>query len=163
VSTLYQWAIDHGVGLAAIKDLEQRLGMTGGLEGASDRPAGSGSELLVQWDCRMEGARAGLRMWRNNVGALLDERGVPVRYGLANDTAALNKSIKSADLIGIRPVTITPAHVGRTLGQFVSRECKAPGWTYSGNPREVAQLKWAELIIGLGGDACFATGPGTFT
>ncbi len=162
MNTLYQWAIAHGVGMAAVKDLERLFGMNGRAEEPTDKPRDAKNETLVQWDVRLEAARAGLRLWRNNVGALVDERGIPVRYGLANDTKALNKEIKSADLIGIRPVTITPAMVGRTLGQFVSRECKAPGWTYSGNDREVSQLKWAQLVLGLGGDAAFVTGPGSF-
>jgi hypothetical protein len=53
--------------------------------------------------------------------------------------------------------------VGYTIGQFVSREIKIPGWKFQNTEREQAQLKWAELIISLGGDACFTTGVGTLT
>jgi hypothetical protein len=116
----------------------------------------------LQADVRYEAAKHGVSLWRNNVGALVDERGVPVRYGLANDSAALNKRVKSGDLIGIRPVTIEQRHVGRVLGQFVSREVKAANWSWSGNDRELAQLRWAELIVSLGGDAAFVNGPGSF-
>lgn len=158
---LHEWARQWGVGLAALRDLEARFG----LHGRADEPAPAvpvgTSEAAVQAAVRLEAARAGLRLWRNNVGALVDERGIPVRYGLANDTKALNRAIKSADLIGIRPVQITPAHVGRTLGQFVSRECKPAGWSWAGTDRELAQMRWCELINALGGDAAFATGPGT--
>lgn len=119
------------------------------------------SEAAVQVAVRLEAARKGVALWRNNVGVLLDRRGVPVRYGLANDSSAVNANFKSADLIGIRPVLITPAHLGLTIGQFVSREVKAEGWRYTGDEREVAQLRWAELVLSLGGDAAFCTGEGT--
>lgn len=110
---------------------------------------------------RLEASRLGLRLWRNNVGAARDERGNFFRYGLANETAAMNKQIKSGDLIGIRPILVTPGMVGSTVGIFTSRECKRPGWRYAGTPREVAQFAWIELVTSLGGDAGFATGEGT--
>lgn len=121
----------------------------------------SASEAAQQALVRLEASRKGLVLWRNNVGVLVDERGVPVRFGLANDSAAVNRSIKSADLVGIRPLLITPAHVGSVVGQFVSREVKAEGWRYTGTERERAQLRWAELVLSLGGDAAFATGEGS--
>ena len=110
---------------------------------------------------RLEAARLGILLWRNNVGAGLLQDGSFIRWGLANDSTQMNRQIKSADLIGIRPLLITPAHVGHTIGQFVSRECKRPGWKWSGNERELAQLEWAKLVNGAGGDAAFATGEGT--
>jgi hypothetical protein len=58
-------------------------------------------------------------------------------------------------------VLITQDHVGKVIGQFLSREVKAAGWRYAGTDREKAQLKWAELITAMGGDACFAAGKGT--
>jgi hypothetical protein len=120
------------------------------------------SEAYAQSEVRLEAAAVGARLWRNNVGVLLDARGVPVRFGLANDSKALNERVKSADLIGIRPLHITPAHVGTTIGQFMSREMKAPGWKYRPNdPHEQAQMAWALLIRSFGGDAQFATGRGT--
>ncbi len=122
---------------------------------------GGESEAEVQKRIRLEAPRKGVILWRNNVGVLRDERGVPIRFGLANDTKRLNESVKSGDLIGWRPIIITPAHVGHRIAQFVSRECKHEGWTYSGTEHEQAQLKWATAVITDGGDACFASGEGT--
>lgn len=119
------------------------------------------TESSVQAHVRLEAAKLGIPLWRNNVGVLLDARGVPVRFGLANDSPAVNARIKSADLIGIRPVLVTPEMVGTTLGVFVSREIKTAGWRYTGTAREQAQQRWIDLVRSYGGDADFATGPGS--
>lgn len=104
----------------------------------------------------MEGAaKKGWRLWRNNSGAVTTEDGRHIRFGLANTSAQLNKKIKSSDLVGIAPTLITPEHVGQTLGVFVSIEVKREGWQYKGTPREVAQLRWLELVAALGGIAYF--------
>lgn len=119
------------------------------------------SESWAQSAIRLEAAQKGVRLFRNNVGALKDERGVPVRYGLANDNAALNKRLKSSDLIGWRPLFITPDMVGKIVAQFLAREVKAPGWTYRGDLHEQAQANFIHLVQADGGDAGFATGPGS--
>ena len=77
------------------------------------------NESTIQAKVRLDASKLGWRLWRNNVGVLMDSRGVPVRFGLANDSAGVNKIIKSADLIGIRPVIITQDMVGKVIGQFV--------------------------------------------
>lgn len=158
-NTLNDWARTWAIPDSALADLRARLVL---VAHANTCPP-TGSEARVQSQVRLEAAQKGLILWRNNVGALQDERGVPVRYGLANDSKALNESIKSADLIGIRPVVIQPGHVGHTIGQFVSRECKESSWrgVRPGDKREQAQLRWAELVCSLGGDAGFCNGTGT--
>jgi hypothetical protein len=118
-------------------------------------------EAAVQQLVRLEAARSGWHLWRNNVGALKDERGRVVRFGLGNDSAALNKRIKSSDLIGWRRVTVTPDMVGGHIAQFVCREIKEPDWRYTGTPREEAQQRWIGMVLADGGDACFASGGGT--
>lgn len=156
---VYQWAARHGVSLQALHELQGLFGLHGG----HDLPpeVKGNSEAAVQAAVRLEAARKGVRLFRNNVGALIDSRGVPVRYGLANESKQVNDVCKSADLIGWRPVLIGPQHIGQVMGQFVSRECKKPGWHYTGDAHEQAQLAWAQLVTSAGGDAAFCTGEGT--
>lgn len=156
---LETWARRHGVSAAALAELRDVL--TAPRTDPDATPPRGKSEAAAQAAVRMEASEKGMRVFRNNVGGCVDQRGRHIRYGLANDSKQLNKRIKSADLIGIRPVLIGPEHVGSVIGQFVSREIKRPGWHYTGTERERAQLAWAELILGLGGDAGFADGPGT--
>lgn len=154
---IISWAIRHHVSLDALAELRVMFGF-----GEPAGPAFPGnSESSVQSRVRLEAAQKGVRLWRNNVGALKDVTGRVVRYGLANDTAAVNRVIKSGDLIGIRPVLVTQQMVGATIGQFVSREIKAANWHYTGTDRELAQLRWAELVVSMGGDAAFASGEGS--
>jgi hypothetical protein len=90
------------------------------------------------------------------VGALFNKTGALVRYGLGNDSKAVNKKLKSSDLIGITPVLITEAHIGCTMGVFTSIEVKEAGWSYHNTQHEQAQSAWINLITGLGGKAGFA-------
>lgn len=69
-----------------------------------------------------------IKAWRNNTGALKDQRGRLVRYGLKG----------SADIIGILPD-----------GRFLSVECKRPG----GRIRP-EQKDFMEMIIKNKGVAC---------
>lgn len=160
MSVLHEWAMQWGVRMDALRDLQTRLGeFTPPPSATQAGPAKS--EAWAQSVVRLEAAQKGVRLWRNNVGALLDRHGRLVRYGLANDSDKLNEQIKSGDLIGWRPVVITQAHVGHTLGQFVSREIKEPGWQFTGTAHELAQQQWANIVNAAGGDARFASGPGT--
>ena len=124
------------------------------------------SEAYVQSLVRLEAPGKGVRLWRNNVGVLLDANGRPVRYGLANDSRKLNEDLKSGDLIGWRRRLITVADVGYVVAQFVSLECKPPDWRPAppGHSErfkhEEAQRRWAALINADGGDARFVTGEG---
>ena len=119
----------------------------------------SKSESAVQKDEQIAASATGARLWRNNVGVLLDKTGRPVRYGLANESKEQNKVMKSSDLIGIKPVLITADMVGCTIGQFVARECKKETWKPGEDrEREAAQGAFIDLVNSLGGDACFTTG-----
>ena len=148
-----RWAIRHGVSEQALAELVGIL--TGGTE--CQTPASApGSEAAIQTALRLNASRKGVRLWRNNVGATYTADGSFIRYGLCNESKRMNESIKSADLVGVRPVLITPAHVGTTIGQFVAREVKRPDWKYHGRGRERAQLAFLVMIALLGGDAMFA-------
>lgn len=118
------------------------------------------NEATVQAKVRIEAAKIGWKLWRNNSGVLEDRAGRPVRYGLANDSAQVNAGCKSADLIGIRPVLITQGMVGHIIGQFVSVECKHSDWSMpkTPSPREAAQNNWLRLVTSSGGYAIFTTG-----
>lgn len=155
---LDEWAAKWGVPYDALVDLRARVGITF-VEAVARGKAGESRQQSI---VRLEAAQKGIWLTRNNVGALMDSRGIPVRYGLANESRAQNEVVKSGDLIGIRPIVIQPRHLGATIGQFVSREMKHEGWTYRGDKHERAQLAWINFVIGKGGDAAFATGPGSF-
>lgn len=156
---LHEWAIQWGIPFAALQDLQIRMGTLDAYVPAPP-PPGDRSEAAISNLVRAEATRKGMRLWRNNVGKLDDENGRPVRYGLANDSPAINKVLKSGDLIGIDPTIITLADVGKPRGQFVSAECKPEGWHYTGTPREQAQRAWALRIISLGGRALFVNREG---
>lgn len=160
MNNLHEWARRWNVPLEMFRDLQITLGTyTPPLP--AEAPGAGKSEAWAQSVVRLEASEKGVKLFRNNVGVLEDKTGRPVRYGLGNDSPKMNEVIKSGDLIGIRPVVILPHHVGHTFGQFVSREIKAPNWQYTGGGREPAQLAWANLINANGGDAAFATGPGS--
>ena len=104
------------------------------------------SETSVQAACRAEAARQNCYLWRNNSGVLYDSRGVPVRFGLGNDSKKINDVFKSSDLIGLT-----------ASGRFVAIECKAPGWVAPRNQRERAQLAFLEAVHRSNGIAAFVT------
>lgn len=88
---------------------------------------------------------------------LPDQNGRPVRYGLCNESAIQNKNIKSSDLIGITPITITQEMVGQKIGVFTAIEVKKENWKFKGDERENAQLNFITWIKSLGGRAGFAS------
>lgn len=114
----------------------------------------------------------GGRLDRNNVGSLPDRRGVPIRFGLANDSAQVNRICKSGDLIGWTPTLITPDMVGNYLPVYTSVEVKHLDWKFPGaGPLKnakgeltayghaVAQRNWADIVRAAGGLAGFMRDP----
>lgn len=109
------------------------------------------------------GSRPDVRLFRNNVGQawqgkklkyqpgaihrvqrgdLILKEARPVTFGLA---------VGSADLIGMKRVTITPDMVGQTLAVFTSIETK----TLTGRKRE-EQIDWTNFVRWFGGYSGFA-------
>lgn len=101
-------------------------------------------ETVIQQQIRLAlGTRSDLRLFRNNTGSLPDPRtGRPIQFGLAKG---------SADLIGLRTVTITPDMVGRQVAVFTSLEIKTP--TGRATPE---QRSWLEMVRSRGGLAGIA-------
>lgn len=133
----------------------------------------SASEAAVQTAIRVRAGELGVRPWRNNVGACVDETGRLIRYGLANDSAQMQKRLKSSDLIGWAarvcwiPAKGTTDFKPITLPVFMAIECKRSNWfkDYDDpltqcrdkfNEREEAQAKWIDLVRADGGIAGFA-------
>jgi len=115
---------------------------------------GNSNRVRTHW------AELGARLWRNNTGVLEDKNGRPVRYGLANDSKALNQQLKSSDLIGWKPTLITPGMVGDVVAVFTSIEMKADGWRFRAtDDRAVAQRRWLKMVEADGGIAGFMIDP----
>lgn len=147
---LTEWAAAHGIPTAALQDLIARLTVT------DFQPSEAGrSEAAVQADIRLAASQRGdLVLWRNNVGALTDDAGRLIRFGLGNDSAQANRRMKSADLIGIH----------RPSGRFVSIEVKRPGWKHSdASERDRAQAAWAATVAAMGGVALRVTSASAIT
>lgn len=103
-------------------------------------------ESVVQDQIRLAAGQLGIMLMRNNTGACEDAKtGRIVRYGLLNDSATLNKKIKSSDLIGLYN------------GTFLAVEAKREGWKFSpSDARAVAQKRFIDTIRGYSGIAGFA-------
>jgi len=115
------------------------------------------TESTVQQAVRLAAAQRRCQLWRNNVGACEDKNGRFIRYGLCNDSKQLNALIKSSDLIGVTPVTVTPDMVGKTIGVFTAVECKAESWVFTaGDKRAHAQAAFHEIVRNVGWFAGFA-------
>lgn len=171
MTPLYQWATRHSIPPAAMTDLLQVLGLAAP---APPAPVTCSSEAAVQQERMLRAARMGNRLFRNNSGACTDAKGRQIRFGLGNTSAAVNKVMKSSDLIGITRVLVTPQMVGQIVGIFTCEEAKHQGWTYTGDypcvckpgkPQcdhchQKAQWNFIKLVISLGGIGRFVTNPG---
>ena len=155
---LDQWAIKWGIPHQAIVDLRAAMGAA---YHTTIQPTLTEDEAGVMARVRLEASRLGVRLWRNNVGTCQDQSGNFIRYGLANDSKRMNDHIKSSDLVGIRPIQVTPEMVGGVVGQFCAREVKRSGWKYKGSKREQAQKRFLELVVAMGGDARFVNDEGS--
>jgi len=154
MSIIEEWALVWKLPAYMLHDLNERI------RAATLSPEGTAamSEAGVSSRIRVAEAEAGNRLWRNNVGAITTDDGRHLRYGLCNESAKINKYIKSSDFIGIRQRLISPDDVGTTIGQFYAIEVKHANWRYIGDEHEQAQLAFLELVNSLGGIGKFTTG-----
>jgi len=119
------------------------------------------SEAAIAQRAVLEASQSGVLLLRNNSGALTDETGRLIRFGLGNDSETFNREFKSGDWIGIAPMLITPEHVGKTLGVFINVETKAEGWhMIPSDKRAAAQARFNDLVRGYGALAGFYSKPG---
>lgn len=110
------------------------------------------SESAVTTDILLDASKRGIRLFRNNSGAVTTDDGRHIRFGLGNVSAKQNAKLKSSDLIGITPLIITPEHIGQTIGVFTTIEVKNGAWVQrAGDKHTQAQARWIELIRSLGG------------
>lgn len=158
---LNDWALTWGIPAVALQDLRRRMLAETDIPYMPPTGIAPHTEAFSTSQIRLEASTKGYRSFRNNSGACYDENGNFIRYGLANESEQMNKVLKSPDLILIDPRPIPIEAVGRPWGRFVGREAKAPGWVYTGTEREVAQRAFGNLVVAMGGDFAFATGPGT--
>lgn len=100
------------------------------------------SEQRIQQEIRLACSRGPIRLWRNNVGRLLDQQGRMVTFGLCPG---------SADLVGFRTVTITPEMVGQQVAVFAAVEVKTT--TGRATPQQTAWLEHVSAAGGLAGIA----------
>lgn len=116
-------------------------------------------ESSVQQRIRLDAPNFNIELYRNNSGSLQDSTGRWVRYGLANESKALNEEIKSSDLIGITPVVAYIQDIGWvTLGVFTAIETKPSDWKFNqSDKRAIAQAKFHDIVRKAGGFAGFAT------
>jgi hypothetical protein len=113
-------------------------------------------ESTVQQEVQMRAMYYSCTLMRNNNGACVDETGRLVRYGLGHTSP--KQQFKSADLIGITKMVITPEMVGKTIGVFTAIEVKKEEWNCNKklDDHEIKQQSFLQWVITNGGFAGFA-------
>ena len=99
------------------------------------------NENQIQNRIRIACNTGSTRLFRNNVG-IAKIRGATVKFGLA---------VGSSDLIGFHAMTITPAHVGKSVAVFTAIECKSP--TGKPTPEQQAFIAFVRSQGGIAGVA----------
>ena len=108
------------------------------------------SENSYQKRIQAAAARAGVCLYRNNVGQARDAvTGRVIRFGLCKG---------SSDLIGWTPVQITPEMVGQTVAVFTAVECKGERTRITPE-----QVNWLRAVKRDGGIALVKREPEDWT
>jgi hypothetical protein len=147
--TYEEWAMRWALPPQAIQELMLITART-------QEPLSGHSEEVVAAECRLELGKHGIITMRNNVGVLEDINGRPVRYGLCNETKAMNQALKSSDDILAIPYVVKPHDVGRTIGRIGGLEYKKRNWVFTGQGREAAQSNFHRMLNSIGGIGLFA-------
>jgi len=147
------WAVEAGLTMEQIRSYQMHVGTYD--ERLTDGVGGSESAVVKR--CQVQASKMGGRLWRNHKGAAVLQDGTFMRYGILNESKRISDEIKSSDLIGEYPLLITPEMVGTTIAQLWLVEVKEPGWHFTGDAHEMAQLKFLEFGLAAGARACFAT------
>lgn len=95
-------------------------------------------ETQILQKIRLECSRGDVRLWRNNVGGLIDSTGRFVQFGLC---------VGSSDLIGYKSIVITPDMVGQRVAVFTALEVKA----HHNSKLTDAQRRFLQLVRNAGG------------
>ena len=155
---LNDWANRHAVTPAALAELYLLMGFTP----ETPEVLNGKAESFVQSAIRLAAPPRGYLLGRNNRGALKDERGIPVRFGWLNDTAANDKVCKTGDLLGYQSGWFRDYDTGEPVkvAVFAMIECKRAGWKgYNPNDKhENAQMRAIQMVLSAGGIAAFSTG-----
>lgn len=155
--TLFEWLVKWNIPPQALKELADSCVYLGPSE------ENQAPEEVVQRELRLEAARLGKYLFRNNRGAgKIEGEGRFLRWGLANDSKKVGDTVKSADLIGLETIFVTVEMVldavaqglpGYKVGRFLSVEAKRADWKFRGSLDDMAQMKWATFVNGAGGRA----------
>ena len=121
-------------------------------------------EARASQDVKLRASQHGMKMYRNNSGALkCPKTGRLIRFGLGNTTKKLNMKRKSSDEIGYKTIVITTEMVGKKVGVFSAIEIKKLGFVhrevYPEGSREKPQKEFMDRVIEAGGIAGFASCP----
>lgn len=115
------------------------------------------NEATVSAENKLYAASLRGKLWRNNRGVGFRADGTPIRFGVGNESVKTNAVSRSPDQIGILPITITQAMVGKKIGVFLGVEDKNSEWIYSPTEHQTCQLTFINHVKRLHGVAMFAT------
>lgn len=127
-------------------------------------------ESAVETHIRLDAAKLGIELWRNNVGMAwhgevthLKDGSIhirnprPVRYGICNESKQMNEVVKSSDWLGITPEMVMPHHVGEIWGIFTALEAKPTNFKFNSSDKHLlAQKNFHDIVRKAGGRAGFA-------
>lgn len=122
-------------------------------------------EGIATDDVLIGASSCGMRVMRNNNGAMQDHTGRVVRYGLGNESKKLNQEMAFGDQVGLTPITITADMVGKKVAVFTMLEVKPPAKLEASikramtvkDSREAAQLRAIHWVVNNGGIANFVS------